>query len=242
MENADASLGVARLGLVDYAAALELQNAMVMARQRDEIGDTLILLEHPHVYTLGRGADASYIINPPTGVPIYRVSRGGQVTYHGPGQLVGYPIVKLSGAHRDVSHYLRKLEQTLIGALGQFGIEAARRAGMTGVWSGPHKTHKIGSIGVSIRRWVTMHGFALNVTTDLGYFDAIVPCGIEGCRMTSIAALGRPQVTVADLADALERCFAQVFEYDGVVGITSEELKEKGRVVEELKTVVSFVD
>jgi len=233
MDTAVASLGVARLGLVDYAAALELQNAMVAARLRDEIGDTLLLLEHPHVYTLGRGADASYILDALPSVPIYRVSRGGQVTYHGPGQLIGYPVVKLSGARRDVSRYLRKLELALIGALREFGIEGSRRDGMTGVWAGPRK---IGSIGVGIRRWVTLHGFALNVTTDLAYFAAIVPCGIEDCRMTSVAALGHPQVTVADFADAIERSFAEVFEYDRVIRVTPEELKEKGRVVEERKT------
>jgi lipoyl(octanoyl) transferase len=232
-ESLGGSLSVARLGLVDYAAALELQNTAVAARLRDTIGDTLLLLEHPHVFTLGRGADASNIINAPADVPIYRVSRGGQVTYHGPGQLIGYPIVKLSGARRDISRYLRRLEQSLIGALREFGIEASRRDGMTGVWAGPRK---IGSIGVGIRRWVTLHGFALNVTTDLDYFDAIVPCGIEGCRMTSIAALGYPQVTVAQFADALEHSFAEVFEYGQVVRVTLESLKEKGEVVEERKT------
>jgi lipoyl(octanoyl) transferase len=210
----DSSLSVRRLGLVDYAAALEMQNTMVAARIRDEIGDTLLLLEHPHVYTLGRGGDASYIIKERADVPIYRVSRGGQVTYHGPGQLIGYPILKLSGARRDISRYLRTLEETLIGALREFGIEASRRDGMTGVWAGPRK---IGSIGVGIRRWVTLHGFAFNVTTDLSYFDAIVPCGIEDCRMTSIADLGYPQVTVADFADALERSFAAAFEYGQVI-------------------------
>jgi len=219
----EGSLNVARLGLVDYAAALELQNAAVAARMRDEIGDTLLLLEHPHVYTLGRGADASYIIDAVPDVPIYRVGRGGQVTYHGPGQLIGYPIVKLSGVRRDVSRYLRKLEQALIDGLGQFGIEACRREGMTGVWAGPCK---IGSIGVGIRRWVTLHGFALNVTTDLAYFDAIVPCGIEDCRMTSIAALGQPQVTVEQFADAIERSFAAAFEYDRIMRVTLEDIKE----------------
>lgn len=209
-----ALLSVARLGTVDYTAALELQNAMVAARIRDAIGDTLLLLEHPHVYTLGRGADASYITHATGGVPIHRVSRGGQVTYHGPGQIIGYPIVKLDGARRDVSRYLRKLEQALIVALGEYDIAAVRGDGMTGVWTG---TRKIASIGVGIRRWVTMHGFALNVTTDLSYFDAIVPCGIQGCRMTSIAALGRPQVTVASVADTIERAFAKVFEYDRIV-------------------------
>lgn len=209
-----ASLSVARLGMVDYTAALELQNALVAARLRDAIGDTLLLLEHPHVYTLGRGADASYIIDATGGVPIHRVSRGGQVTYHGPGQIVGYPIVKLAGARRDVSRYLRTLEQALIAALGEYDIAAARREGMTGVWAG---VRKIASIGVGIRRWVTMHGFALNVTTDLRYFDAIVPCGLEGCRMTSIAALGQRSVNVAAFADTVERAFAAAFEYDRII-------------------------
>ena len=216
-----ASLSVARLGMVDYTAALALQNALVAARIRDAIGDTLLLLEHPHVYTLGRGADASYLTSATGGVPVHRVSRGGQVTYHGPGQIVGYPIVKLAGARRDVSRYLRKLEQTLIAALGDYDIEATQRDGMTGVWAG---ARKIASIGVGIRRWVTMHGFALNVTTDLSYFDAIVPCGIEGCRMTSVAASGNPQVTVAEIADTIERAFAAAFEYDRIL------IKEPRRV------------
>ncbi len=114
-------------------------------------------------------------------VPVRRVSRGGQVTYHGPGQLIGYPILKLEGRDRDVTKYLRSLEAAMIDALAKFGIEAGRRDGMTGVWVGGRK---IASIGVGIRRWTTWHGFALNVSTDLSYFDSIVPCGIEGCRMT----------------------------------------------------------
>jgi lipoate-protein ligase B len=212
-----ASLQVARLGVVEYAVALELQNALVAARIRDEIDDTLLLLEHPHVYTLGRGADAVYIRNAPGGVPVYRVSRGGQVTYHGPGQLIGYPIVKLPGIRRDVSRYLRNLERALIEALREFGIDGARRDRMTGVWAGPRK---IASIGVGIRRWVTLHGFALNVTTDLSYFDAIVPCGIEGCRMTSVAELANRQVTVADFADAFADTFANTFEYNRVTELS----------------------
>jgi lipoate-protein ligase B len=211
-----ASLQVARLGVVDYAAALELQNALVAARIRDEIGDTLLLLEHPHVYTLGRGADASYVKNRPDDVPIHRVSRGGQVTYHGPGQLVGYPIVKLPGVRRDVSRYLRNLERALIDALREFGIEGARREGMTGVWAGPRK---IASIGVGIRRWVTLHGFALNVATDLSYFDAIIPCGIEGCRMTSVAEVANRHVTVSEFADTFTRTFANTFEYNRVTAV-----------------------
>src|SRR5713101_1200604 len=178
--NSSRRLSVARLGLIDYATALELQSALVAARMRDAIDDTLLLLEHPHVYTLGRGADERFLINPPVDVPIHRVSRGGQVTYHGPGQLVGYPILMLEGSDRDVIRYLRKLEQVLINALARCGIAARRLEKLTGVWVG---NDKIASIGVGLRRWVTLHGFAINVATDLSFFERIVPCGIEGCRM-----------------------------------------------------------
>jgi lipoyl(octanoyl) transferase len=215
------TLCVASLGVVDYAAALELQSALLSARYQDEIGDTLLLLEHPHVYTLGRGADDRYLVAPPPGVPIHRVSRGGQVTYHGPGQLVGYPILKLEGADRDVIRYLRKLEDAMIDALATFGIAAGRRQGLTGVWVGPLK---IASIGVGLRRWVTLHGFALNVTTDLRYFDAIVPCGIEGCRMTSIAALGHREISVATFARAMRTSFAATFGYASTAEVTRESL------------------
>jgi len=215
------TLCVASLGTIDYAAALELQSAMVHARHRDEIGDTLLLLEHPHVYTLGRGADERYLLAPPPGVPIHRVSRGGQVTYHGPGQLVGYAILKLEGRDRDVIRYLRKLEEAMIDALATFGIAAGRRQGLTGVWVG---SLKIASIGVGLRRWVTLHGFALNVTTNLRYFDAIVPCGIEGCRMTSTADLGHREISVATSAGAMRTSFAATFGYDSTTEVTRESL------------------
>src|SRR5260370_18195449 len=161
------TLCVASLGAIDYAAALELQSAIVSARYRDEIGDTLLLLEHPQVYTLGRGADERYLLAPPPGVPIHRVSRGGQVTYHGPGQLVGYPILKLESGDRDIIRYLRKLEDAMINALATFGIAAGRRQGLTGVWAG---SLKIASLGVGPLRWIPLHGLALNATTDLHYF------------------------------------------------------------------------
>ncbi len=204
------TLRVARLGTIGYAGALALQEAIVGARQLDQIGDTLLLLEHPHVYTLGRGADERYLIARRDDVPVCRVSRGGQVTYHGPGQLVGYPILKLEGAARDVHRYLRALEDVMIDCLAQIGIVATRRPGLTGVWA---DTRKIGSIGVGIRRWVTLHGFALNVCPDLTFFDAIVPCGIPGCVMTSIAALGHREVSLAGFAEVTEQVFAQVFGY-----------------------------
>ncbi len=208
-----AVLMTAWLGTVDYERALDLQEAMAAARQRGEIGDTLLLLEHPHVYTLGRGADERFLIAPPPGVPVYRVSRGGQVTYHGPGQLVGYPILKLEGAARDVHKYVRALERVIIETLGACGIGARRREKLTGVWAGECK---IASIGIGIRRWITMHGFALNVNNDLTFFDRIVPCGIEGCRMTSIAREGRPDVDAAGAAQIIAQRFAEVFGYDWI--------------------------
>lgn len=204
------ALEVVRLGRVDYARALRLQEDLVLARQADAIADTLILLEHPPVYTLGRGADPGFILDRSRGVPILRVSRGGQVTWHGPGQLVGYPILKLLGVNQDVHRYIRALEECLITTLRTFAIEAERRSGLTGVWV---DNRKIASIGIGIRRWVTLHGFALNVDPDLSYFDAIVPCGIADCRMTSISRLSATRVTTEMVLDELERAFAVVFGF-----------------------------
>lgn len=207
-------LDIAWLGTVDYTAALALQDAMAAARYRDLIGDTILLLEHPHVFTLGRGADEHYLLRSIPGVPVHRVSRGGEVTYHGPGQLVGYPILKLEGRERDVHLYLRRLEQTVIEALAKFEVGAGRRAGMTGVWVGQRK---IASIGVGIRRWVTLHGFALNVCPNMSYFDAIVPCGIEGCRMTSVERECDRGVGVAAIGAAIRSSFAQVSGYGEII-------------------------
>jgi lipoyl(octanoyl) transferase len=206
------------MGTVDYESALALQDALVAARRADLIGDTLLLLEHLHVFTLGRGADARYLLEARPGVPVFRVSRGGQVTYHGPGQLVGYPILKLEGPDRDIHVYLRRLEQSMIEALADLGIAAERRAGLTGVWV---DERKIGSIGVGLRRWITLHGFALNVTADLDYFRAMVPCGIAGVEMTSVelelghradGREGAEQMEGAATA-AIERSFAAVFRF-----------------------------
>jgi lipoyl(octanoyl) transferase len=204
-------LSVANLGLVEYQAALALQAAIVAARHNDAIPDTLLLLEHPHVFTLGRGADERFLLaQRPSDVPIYRVSRGGEVTYHGPGQLVGYLILKLEGRDRDVHRYLRTIEEALIRALADCDIEATRREGLTGIWVG---AKKIGSIGVGIKRWTTCHGFALNVCPDLSYFHGIVPCGIAGCEMTSIKALREKEIGVEDFSTTVPSHFAEVFGY-----------------------------
>jgi lipoate-protein ligase B len=214
---------VAEFGVVDYDDAIAMQSEMLAARIEGSVTDTLLMMEHPNVFTLGRGADERFIVGNTAGVPVRRVSRGGQVTYHGPGQLIGYPILKLEGRDRDVTKYLRNLETAMIDALAKFGIEAGRRDAMTGVWVG---ARKIASIGVGIRRWTTWHGFALNVSTDLSYFDSIVPCGIEGCRMTSVCEVTKRAVTMREFAGAMRESFARVFNYDEIIlaGASTPEL------------------
>jgi lipoyl(octanoyl) transferase len=214
-------LDVSRLGVVQYETALALQTAMVAARIADRIGDTLLLLEHPHVLTLGRGADERFIVDNRQHLPVFRVSRGGQITYHGPGQLIAYPILKLESPARDVSAYLRNLEQVMIDSLAHFGIVAERRKGLTGVWIG---SRKIASIGVGIKRWVTYHGLAINVATDLDRFAGIVPCGIENCEMASVAGEGHPEVTTGEFGDVLAAEFGNLFGYDDLSSVQSAPL------------------
>ena len=179
------------LGRMDYLQALEWQRRMVTARQRGEIPDQLGLLEHPHTITLGRNGQLRHLLASDevldrAGIAFYPTDRGGDVTYHGPGQLVGYPIVDLREWKRDVGAYVRAVEQTIIDTLAEFGIAAGRIPKLTGVWVGERK---IAAIGVHISRWVTSHGFALNVNTDLSYFQYIVPCGLTR-PVASMAAIG----------------------------------------------------
>jgi lipoyl(octanoyl) transferase len=210
-------LRIARCGRVPYDVALAWQEALV-ARRLDGGPDALLVLEHPPVYTLGRGADARFLGVAADGdVPVVRVGRGGQVTYHGPGQLVGYPILGLRDLRPDVRWYVRGLEEVLIDALADLGIAAVRRPGLTGVWVGPRK---IGSIGVAIRRWVTWHGFALNVAPDVSGFAAITPCGIDGVVMTSVAREGGPS-DLETVAEVVERRFVQHFGYATVSALES---------------------
>ena len=184
------SLLVADLGVIPYADALELQRSAARARISGEIADDLLLLvEHPPVITLGRSSKAAHLLASPEllasrGVELFEVERGGDVTFHGPGQLVGYPIVDLKRHKQDLHWYLRQVEEALIRAMDSLGIVAERNAGKTGVWT---NGRKLASIGVHARDWVTWHGFALNVTTDLSYFDLMVPCGIANVEMTSVA-------------------------------------------------------
>lgn len=184
-----AELDVLGIGRMAYGDALELQRALAQARIEKTLErDVLILVEHPPVVTLGRTTERRHLITPETvlrqrGVELFDIERGGDVTFHGPGQLVGYPIYDLSEHKQDLHYFLRQLEEALIRALDRLGIAGERREKLTGVWT---ENRKIASIGVHVKKWVTWHGFALNVTTDLSYFDLIVPCGISGVQMTSI--------------------------------------------------------
>ncbi|MBI4055934.1 MAG: lipoyl(octanoyl) transferase LipB [Elusimicrobia bacterium] len=178
------NLDIRWLGLVDYQEAWELQHDLVEKRARGLCPDTLLLLEHPHVITRGRGYNGKTLVH--TDYPIYDIERGGDITYHGPGQLVGYPILHLKERNLLIGHYLRLLEQVLIDSLASFNLSAERLKGFTGVWV---RGKKIASIGVAVKSWVSYHGFALNVTTDLSQFQSLYPCGLEPQQMTSLERL-----------------------------------------------------
>lgn len=180
---ADRTLQVLEAGLVPYGDALAWQRALAQARIDGRLAnDLLLLLEHPPVVTLGRASHAAHVLRR-EGIDIFEIERGGDVTFHGPGQLVGYPILDLTGHRRDLHWYLRTLEDSIIIALAELGIPAGRNPPHTGVWT---SNRKIASIGIHVKQWVTWHGFALNVTNDLAHFDRIVPCGIPGVEMTSV--------------------------------------------------------
>lgn len=196
-----------------YDEAWALQRRLVDERLRSEIPDTLILLEHPPVITLGRSGTPEHLLGSETelekrGVAFVETDRGGDITFHGPGQIVGYAIVDIDARGRDLHRYLRDLETVVIRALAEFRIRAGRAQGLTGVWVGDAK---VAAIGIRVSRWVTHHGFALNVDTDLSYFDLIVPCGIADRRVTSMESLLGHPVDRERVEDALGRAFAEVF-------------------------------
>jgi lipoyl(octanoyl) transferase len=207
---------VRELGRVSYGSALELQQELIAARKAGEVSDQLLLLEHPHVITLGRNGHAENLLASDevmsrAGISFYPTNRGGDVTYHGPGQLVGYPILDLRDWKRDVGAYVRGIEQVLIDTLAEFGIVAGRIPQLTGVWV---DGRKIAAIGVHLSRWVTSHGFALNVNTDLSYFQFIVPCGLTR-PVTSMAQLG-VSATLDEVGKVLAVHFGRVFDCEMV--------------------------
>ncbi len=210
-------------GRLDYGQALQLQRTLVEQRKQGLVPDQLLLVEHPHVITLGRNGKmhnllASEELLQRAGISFYPTDRGGDVTYHGPGQLVGYPVFDLREWKRDVVGYVRALEQGLIDTLSDYGIEGGREAGMTGVWVAGKK---IAAIGVHISRWVTSHGFALNVTTDLRYFQYIVPCGLSK-PVTSMAECGAVPAR-AELIASVARHFSTVFDTEIVEPVIASE-------------------
>jgi lipoyl(octanoyl) transferase len=211
---------VRTLGRLRYADGLELQEALVAERQQHRTVDVLLLLEHEPVFTTGRSAKDENMLTPPDalrarGFDVFEAGRGGDVTYHGPGQVVGYPILELPPERRDVHRYVRDLEEVMIRACADFGVTAGRIPGLTGVWVGEEK---IGSIGVRIARWVTSHGFALNVANDLSPFELVVACGIKGRGVTSLSRSAGREVSVDAVKRRLAFHVAEVFGLEIVAG------------------------
>jgi lipoyl(octanoyl) transferase len=214
-------LEVRRLGVVPYAEALALQRMLVEARRTGSTPDVLLLLQHLPVVTLGVNVDDSraHIVATPArlaelGVEIHETGRGGDVTYHGPGQIVGYPIVDLRPDRQDVHRYVRDIEEVMIRVCGDYGIVAGRIQGLTGTWVG---ADKIGAIGIRISRWITSHGFAFNVTTNLEHFGLIVPCGLPDRGVTSVERETGRRVAISEVEEAFVRHFCSVFDREAVV-------------------------
>jgi len=209
----DRAIGVVRLGRTGYARTWELQKRLAASRIAGTSPDLLLLNEHEHVYTIGTSGEQDHLLAGPeelraAGAQVFEVDRGGDITYHGPGQLVGYPIIDLNGFYLDLHRYLRELEEVVIRTLAGYGIASGRDAGLTGVWVGPNK---IAAIGVKVSRWVTTHGFALNVGTDAKYFDRIIPCGIFHKGVTSMEEILGAKVSLEEVADRVTEHFGAVF-------------------------------
>jgi lipoyl(octanoyl) transferase len=246
---------IIELGLIGYAEAYALQKRVVAARKADAIGDVLLLCEHTPVITRGRNGKREHLLVSENvlrqrNVEFHESSRGGDVTYHGPGQLVGYPILQLGAIRKDVVWYVRMLEEVMIRTSAEFGISAHREEGKTGIWVADEEQdftqssereegiapEKLGAIGVHISRWVTSHGFAYNVATDLRNFDLIVPCGIVGRRATSLEKLLGRAVSVRDIEPRMVRHFGDVFGLEMKAG-SQEELLEKLEIAEQMIAV-----
>ena len=203
------------LGTIDYEEAWDLQKNLFNSRYKKEINDTLLLLEHPHTYTLGKTADRNNLIAEDkflnqNEISVYDIDRGGDITYHGPGQIVGYPIINLTGWKKDTHKYLRAIEEVIIKTCAEYNIAAGRNQEYTGVWVGDKK---IAAIGIKVSRWITMHGFAFNVNTDLSLFDGIIPCGIKEKSVTSLQnELGRA-IEINEVKTFILEKFTEVFDY-----------------------------
>jgi lipoyl(octanoyl) transferase len=217
-------LEVRRLGVVPYAVASDMQRALVEERRAGRVPDLLLLLEHPHVITLGVKTDTarSHLIATPEllaarQVELHESGRGGDITYHGPGQIVGYPILNLQPDRCDVHKYVRDLEEVMIRTCLDFGVEAGRLTGLSGAWVG---AEKIGAVGVRISRWITSHGFAFNVTTELDFFNLIVPCGITSGGVTTLSRAAGRQIANREAEASIVRNFAAVFDRNVVEAVS----------------------
>jgi lipoate-protein ligase B len=203
------------LGTISYQEAWDLQRTIHLMRTSGAIEDTLLLLEHPHTYTLGKTADRTNLIGSEeylkkNGISVFDIDRGGDITYHGPGQIVGYPIINLNNWKPDTHLYLRNLEEVMIKVLADYGVESGRKPEYTGVWVGESK---IAAIGIRVSRWVTMHGFAFNINTDLELFNGIIPCGIKDKEVTSLSRLLKRDIDINEVKQKLRDQFVLQFEY-----------------------------
>lgn len=212
------NLNIVKLGIVDYHWAHQLQRRLVQEHMQNKGNDSLLLLQHNPVITIGRSGNSSNILVPKSmlsaeGIDIYEIERGGDVTYHGPGQLTGYPIIDLRHFKKDIHWYLRQLEETIIKILAEYSVAGERMEGYTGVWVGDEK---VAAIGVAIRRWVTYHGFALNVSPDMSHFQMIRPCGITDKGVTSLERLLGHRVDMDEVIAKTASAFAEVFDIDSI--------------------------
>jgi lipoyl(octanoyl) transferase len=226
-------LAVVDIGRTRFSNAWELQQKVFHRRQHGLIGDTLVFTEHEHVYTIGKGGNGNHLLASEkeindSGIEVYRIDRGGDITYHGPGQLVGYPIIDLNSHFPDIHRYLRCLEEAIILSLNEYGIEATREPDYTGVW---FKGEKIAAIGVKVSKWITMHGFALNVNTDLTKFSRIIPCGIFHRGVTSMERILGKKIAMDDVRASLSSAFCEVFGCEPCA-MTYDWLKQAVRDVE----------
>lgn len=216
---------VVNIGTTKYADAWELQKRIFEARLKQHIGDIFLFTEHEHVFTLGKAADENHLLASDEElaqkkVDLFWIDRGGDVTYHGPGQIVGYPILDLTSHYQDIHRYLRELEEMIIRTLNDYGISAGREPEFTGVWV---KNEKIAALGVKVSRWITMHGFAFNINTDLQYFDRIIPCGIFHKGVTSLQRLLEIEIPLNEVQERLIYHFAKIFSYE-IKQISRDEL------------------
>ncbi|MGA7837172.1 MAG: lipoyl(octanoyl) transferase LipB [Ignavibacteriaceae bacterium] len=214
------------LNFIDYKEAWDLQKEVLTLRSDGKVNDVLFLLEHPHTYTLGKVADKSNLISSKeylekNKISVYDIDRGGDITYHGPGQIVGYPIIDLKSWVMDTHKYLRALEEVIIQTCAEYGVKGTRNPKYTGVWI---EDRKIAAIGIKVSRWITMHGFAFNINTDLDLFNGIIPCGISDKEVTSLSKEINKDISISEVKEKLVNNFKSIFEYKELSAITREEL------------------